>query len=430
MASIGSDKNGLKRILFVAQDGRRKTIRLGKVSKKQAIAFKTKLEALIAATFTGSMDDETGRWLADLDDKMHAKLAVVGLVASRQSMHLAAFLDEYIQSRRDVKSSTATVYGHTRRCLVEYFGESKPLRAITPADADQWRIWLLSQGLADNTARRRCGIAKQFFRAALRSKLVSENPFADLVSAVKANTSRMVFISRKMSDRVMDACPSAQWRLIFALCRYGGLRCPSEVLALTWADIDWSRDRILVRSCKTAHQGKATRWIPLFPEIRPHLHAVFEQAEVGTERVITEYAAGTKNLRTHFRQIVCRAGLDVWPKLFQNLRSTRETELCETWPEHVVTAWIGNSSAVARKHYLQVTEDHFVRAARGTESGTVTGASARMERTERKSDKIVEEETTDSQRGCDILRNDASPCADSNLDDMGRTGLEPVTLRV
>jgi hypothetical protein len=34
------------------------------------------------------------------------------------------------------------------------------------------------------------------------------------------------------------------------------------------------------------------------------------------------------------------------PKLFQNLRSTRETELAECWPEHVVCAWIGNSKAV------------------------------------------------------------------------------------
>ncbi|OHB57221.1 MAG: hypothetical protein A2Y07_00115 [Planctomycetes bacterium GWF2_50_10] len=50
--------------------------------------------------------------------------------------------------------------------------------------------------------------------------------------------------------------------------------------------------------------------------------------------------------------------------MFQNLRSTRETELAETWPEHVVCAWIGNSKAVARKHYLQVTEEYFDRAAK------------------------------------------------------------------
>jgi hypothetical protein len=58
-----------------------------------------------------------------------------------------------------------------------------------------------------------------------------------------------------------------------------------------------------------------------------------------------------------------QAGLKVWPRLFQNLRSTRETELTDTFPLHVVTAWIGNSQLVARKHYLQVTDEHFARAA-------------------------------------------------------------------
>ena len=55
--------------------------------------------------------------------------------------------------------------------------------------------------------------------------------------------------------------------------------------------------------------------------------------------------------------------LTPWPKLFQNLRSTRETELTEQFPVHVVCKWIGNSHPVAAKFYLQVTEDHFREAA-------------------------------------------------------------------
>ncbi len=37
----------------------------------------------------------------------------------------------------------------------------------------------------------------------------------------------------------------------------------------------------------------------------------------------------------------------------------------ETHPAHVVCAWIGNSEAVARRHYLQVTDDHSEKAIRG-----------------------------------------------------------------
>lgn len=69
------------------------------------------------------------------------------------------------------------------------------------------------------------------------------------------------------------------------------------------------------------------------------------------------------NLRTRFRKIIKRAGLTPWPKLFQNLRSTRQTELAAQYPLHVVCAWIGNKAAVAAEHYLQVTDADFDNAA-------------------------------------------------------------------
>ena len=65
------------------------------------------------------------------------------------------------------------------------------------------------------------------------------------------------------------ACPNTDWRTIVALCRYGGLRCPSEVLTLKWADVDWEHGRFRVHSPKTEHHpGKEVREVPLFPELR------------------------------------------------------------------------------------------------------------------------------------------------------------------
>ena len=51
-----------------------------------------------------------------------------------------------------------------------------------------------------------------------------------------------------------------------------------------------------------------------------------------------------------FERIILKAKLKPWPKLFQNLRATRETELAERYPSHVVCEWIGHSQAVAAKH--------------------------------------------------------------------------------
>src|SRR5213079_1859002 len=57
-----------------------------------------------------------------------------------------------------------------------------------------------------------------------------------------------------------------------------------------------------------------------------------------------------------------RAGLKPWPKVWQNLRSTRETELLKDFPIHVVCGWIGNTERIARRHYLQITDADFDQA--------------------------------------------------------------------
>ena len=89
----------------------------------------------------------------------------------------------------------------------------------------------------------------------------------------------------------------------------------------------------------------------------PHrqLHAV-------ARYFITRCRDSKTNLRTQMERIIKRAAVKPWPKLFHNLRSTRQTELTEKFPSHVVCAWLGNSRAVAQDHYLQVTDAHFAQA--------------------------------------------------------------------
>ena len=364
MASISREKNGRRTIQFIGADGKRRSVRLGKVSQRHAEAIKLKVEQLAAAALSRhAIDAETARWVAKLDTDMSDKLAAVGLIPKKENATLQAFVDSYIASRTDVKERTHDLYEQTRRSLLEFFAPGKPLTNITPGDADEWRLFMLGTGLGDNTVRRRCGRAKQFCRAAVRKGLIASNPFADLKSAVRANPEKFHFVPRNHAERILDACPDAEWRLIFALSRFGGLRCPSEHLALGWTVIDWAHDRMTVRSPKTEHHpGGESRVVPIFPELRPYLAEVFELAEPGTEHVITRYRDSNSNLRTQLNRIIRRAGLEPWVKPFQNLRSTRETELAEEYPMHVVCAWIGNSQPVAAKHYLQVTDEHFAKA--------------------------------------------------------------------
>ena len=256
MASLSTDPKGRRMIQFMAADGKRRTIRLGKMSRRQSESVKVRVERLVAAHLTGhAVDDETARWISDLDRQMAEKLARVGLIPEVEKMCLGPFLDRYFSSRQDVKPATLTVWQHTRRNLTEFFGEGRTLKSIARGDAEEWRLSLVTGGLAESTIRKRCGFAKQFMVTAVKHELISSNPFEDLKSGAVANPSRYYFVTRQEADRVLEACPDAEWRLLFALSRYGGLRCPSEHLALRWEDVDWDRSRITVRSRKTEQQS-------------------------------------------------------------------------------------------------------------------------------------------------------------------------------
>ena len=439
MASIIRQPNGRRTIQFVAGDKKRKSVRLGRISQRDAEKIKVKVESLNSAAM-GQFppDEETIRWVTRLDDKLYGKLARVGLIQARTTSTLEQFLDNYVGNRVDVKDATKINWRHTKRNLIDFFGEHKRLRDITAADAADWGRYLrtnakdsrrkdVKRGLSGETVRKRCSNAKMFFNDAVERGLISRNPFSKLKSSVKGNRSRDYFVTREEANKVLAACPDSQWRLIFALSRFSGLRCPSEHLALTWADVDWEQNRIRIPSSKTEHhEGHESRIAPLFPEMRQFLEAVFDAAEPGARYVITKYRDTNANLRTQLTKIIRRAGLEPWPKLFQNLRSTRQTELVEIFSSHVVCAWIGNSRQVAQKHYLQVTDDHFERAATGgrpAEQKAVQNPvqqTAAAARNDPQANSAAYEETPDLQgfaASCDYVQNDR----------MGDAGLEPAT---
>lgn len=136
---------------------------------------------------------------------------------------------------------------------------------------------------------------------------------------VRANRSRDYFVTTEEADAVLKACPDLQWQLIFALSRYGGLRCPSEHLVLKWGDVDFDNGRIRVHSPKTEHhEGKGERVMPMFPELRPFLEAAYKELltdfdpkvkRVNEQPVIQRYRDTNANLRTQLIKIIRRANL-------------------------------------------------------------------------------------------------------------------------
>lgn len=382
MASIVRDPNGRKRILFFNADGNRKAIRLGKMSQRQADAIKMRVEQLVSAQVSGTApDDETTRWVKDRDETLREKLAAAGLIDAPKRAALGPFIADYIAQRKPlVKPGTLLSDRQTEANLLAFFGANKRLRDFTEGDAVDFRNYLLTQGgapvkrcgpteverppsgLGEATTRKRCSIAGKMFHYAVRHGLVNRNPF-EAVPRAGLPTKRRAYIDTATAEAVLKELPSTEWKLLFALSRWGGLRVGSEVRRLTWGDIDWERGRMLIHSPKTEHHiGHETRWLPIFPELAIWLDTWFAEGPDGVPVLPMLVGRSDASLRKTLERAIERAGASQWPRLWHNLRASRQTELENQYPTHVVCAWLGNSEAVAREHYLQVTDEHFARA--------------------------------------------------------------------
>ncbi len=362
MASLYETTNGGKSIQF-AMAGKRITVRLGKIPRKAAETCRLHIEHLLNAQLMQTAPPaETAAWVGKLPDGSYAKLVKAGLLVARKAtaVHTLGDLLNKFQGMLHGKPSTEVAYGNVIRNLRAFFGDSKPLGEISPADADSVRPWLLThESLSPATANRRITAIKTIFRKGVRWQLLASNPFDGVIGGGQTNESRKHFVSPADAAALLEACPNHDWRCLVALSRYGGLRVPSEAMLLTWADVNWEKRTLHVKSPKTEHHaGQASRVVPLFPELHKVLLDAFEAATPGGEPwIITGYRDRGQNLRTQLERIIRRAGLTPWPKPFHNMRASRQSELMGAFDLATACQWLGNSPTVAARHYAMNTDN-------------------------------------------------------------------------
>ena len=161
------------------------------------------------------------------------------------------------------------------------------------------------------------------------------------------------------------------------------------------------------------------------------LEQAYDAAPEGSVNVI-KHCQGTKNYRKGLKEIILKAGLLPWPKLFNNLRSTRETELAKNYSLQAVTTWIGNTPKIALGHYLQVTEQEWQNATTTTNSDAKCDAfhpyltqNVTKQGTEPACKSSQGLTQVDDIRG--VMRNDASCNEVIQSKEMTSLGLEPRT---
>lgn len=363
-------------------------------SKKTASQTGERIETLKDALMLGSISREIKFWLDDVwknNPELYRRLVDVGLTDEREECGtLGELADRFVNypiAGRLPKKRTMRNRRVATNLLIHFLGnqpmgnlktDARVIQKITSMRADSVTkekanelYAFMQRTYQPTTWGRRIKHLKTMFELAVQFHWLEVNPFCHLRGTSAVNDKRKFFVTPEMAKKVLQACPDSRWRLIFTLGRWGGLRIPSELAFLRWSEIDWTAKKMLINIPKKTSRVEqergnfATRWIPLFPEIDLALREYREEYDCEDEDFIFPDLDGTDSdgilLRKDLTGILRRAGLTPWPKLFMNLRSTRDTELQNSLPLYVVCSILGHDPQISLKHYTQITDETFLR---------------------------------------------------------------------
>jgi len=281
---------------------------------------------------------------------------------------ITAHVREYVTRRGpEIGDAARKWIEMTRAQLVACFGDVR-LDALTRDGAGRLVVHL-RQPRRDGTLRSEWSVkgyitvASRLFEDARKRDLIPINPFDRLRVKVAKIERDWRYVTLAELDRILAACPDASWRAFFGLLRLAGLRL-GEARRLTWDRIDWERRTLTV----VPREGKVTtkqrtRVVPVQPRLYALLREAFDAAAPGS-RYVSPFC---KKPNTVGREIVVRAGLTPWAKLFHTLRKNLVSDWQAVYPSLDVAAWLGHDVRVAADHYHQTLD---------TSIAAVTGEAA------------------------------------------------------
>lgn len=278
-----------------------------------------------------------------------------GAKQNGKAPRLGDFTARYLSLRTDL--SEASMINHRLACkrLVQHFGAAAQLDRITRADAASFQASLANQTIISTarpislyTRHKYTTLAKQIFEWAAREDSIPFNPF-DRVKIIAPKIERdWRYVTDEETQRILDACPSLDWKILVSLCRFGGTR-RGEALRLTRRCIESDRV-VIVPEGDVATTKQASRVVPMERRLRI-------MVEMGVDAGIFPLRIRSDGIEDEFRKIIRRAGLAPWPKPFHTLRKNLATDWMAKYPPLDVARWLGHDVKVAANHYHQTRSE-------------------------------------------------------------------------
>jgi integrase len=359
---------------FTLPDGRRVFRSTKTADRKTAQKL---LAAMTEATERRATADQVQRILSDVHESIHGTPLI--------TVTLADYARQFLERKKDEAAAvTLASYKGIIADFIETLGDkaNQPISYITKADLAKWRDTSAAKTSA-RTVNNKLKVVRTLFQSAWRDGLITDNHAAKIPVLKTSEGNRRPFTIPELQT-LLAVC-NYEWRGLVLAGVYTGQRL-KDVASLTWGQIDFESNEIVLFTSKTGRRQRISiappllNYInslrapdaplastPLFPNAYPHacrpggtsclskaFHDILADAGFVARRAAAHPSKATKGRD---------ARRDTSPLSYHSLRHMATSLLKNAGvSEVVVRDLIGHDSAAVSANYTHV-DSHAKRAA-------------------------------------------------------------------
>lgn len=355
-------KNGTSYVVYFTIDKQRRGVSLDSAyTRSDAEAAKEAIEGYFRAKrLEEPLDRKTRVYFETAPHDLIKRFSVLGIGTAQKSMSLQEIWSEYSHDQDGAVKESSIIHRETVwKRFTAYFQEGVKFADLTQAKVQAFRDELVKL-YAPATVSKTVADLRTFANWAIQRGFAKENPFMLIARGSTTNRSKDFQVPAEWTERILDACPTQEWRTLYCLWRHAGLR-QQEPFAILKEYVDLKNRRLTVHASKTErYENGGRRVTPICPILEKELKAQLATVPENEHNLI--WNNRDVALHSGFTRILAKAKIDVYPKMFQNLRSSCENDWVQQGiPAHVVASWIGHSVKVQEAHYLRVLPEYFQR---------------------------------------------------------------------
>lgn len=350
-------KKGTAWIIQFKLGGKRVNIYLGvKYGKRIAEDVKWIVEKCASSLSTDTqLDGSAIAWIQSAPNDIKKRLVAAGLISLKRRPTIKELVDEYLS---EIKSGLkVSTFSAKLNRLNKFLNKIIPDRYADEIKREDYEL-VFDEIESEFCQATRASVIKDVSAClnwATKKGYFQESPIQGIKRGSFKNAEREAYIDLKDYEKILAKCRTQDERAALSFYRIGGLRS-GEALLVRWSDVNFEEGRLRITSPKTEKVGKGSRLIPLFPELAKELQSISKDGEfVLPSRERTFYYQAIK-------RAIKEAGLDLYPRLLQNLRASRAIEINKQFGWVAENEWLGHNREVARKHYLHTTREDFDKA--------------------------------------------------------------------